>query len=252
MQFSDTTNLSGLVQLFEAELGFDYGYVSGNTERLKEFTVACNNSRRRYFSLAVQASGQWELDSNTHSDYNIIYTTITSGTKDYAFVNDANGNIILDIYKVLILPSASDTRYVELDPVDENQSENIAIIDQGSQIGTPTKYSKRANAIFFDNSPNYTVASGIKILVNREPDYYTTSDTTKKTGFPYYPEYFYIKPAFEYARRKSLAVLPALTVETLKLEGDDQRRVVGLIAKAYGSREKDIVDSISGESINSL
>lgn len=251
IQFSDTTNYRGLVQLFENEIGAQRGDISGNTEELKNFTALANNALDSYFATAIKASGTWELDDTNHDDYAVIYTTLVSGQRDYSFLTDQNGNAILDIYKVLVLPPTGST-YQELVPVDENASINASIIDEDGSVGTPNTYAKRANAIHFDVTPNYTVARGVKILINRESSYFTYTDTTKKPGYPYHQEYFYLKPAKEYARIKTLTAFTNLEKEVLKLEGDVTTGRVGLISQAYGRRKKDESDNISGEYINSI
>lgn len=252
--FSNTTEYKGLVQFYESEIGANYGDVSGNTVKLKEFTARVNLALDRYFAIAVQASGVWELDDFNHTgDYSVIYTNIVSGQRDYSFITDEDGNYILDIYKVLILPSATDTIYRELYPVDENQSENVDIIDESNTAGVPTKYAKRGNAVHFGGAIfNYNATRGIKVLVNRTSSYFTYTDTTKVAGYPYFQEYFFLKPSLEHARRNSLATLPRLEKQILDLEGDITTGRVGLIAKAYGNRRKDEEVIISGERINSI
>lgn len=253
ISFNNTSEFNGLVQLYESEIGVDYGVVSGNPIKLKEFTARCNLALDRYFAIAVQAAGTWELDDSGHtSDYAEIYTNLVSGIRDYSFITDANGNAILDIYKVLILPTSTSTIYQELDPVDENQSENIALIDESNVSGAPTRYAKRANAIHFDAIPNYSVSKGIKILINRESSHFISADTMKTPGYSYHQEYFFLKPAFDYARIHTLDSLPRLEAEMLKLEGDLATGRIGLIAKAYGNRRKDEMQSFSGETINSV
>lgn len=243
----------GLVQLYERECGLNAGDISGVDNKLKEFAADVNNALDRYFSIAVQASGTWELDDTNHTDYAVIYRQIDSGVRDYTILTDANGNAILDIYKVLILPSATDTIYRELTPVDENDSQSVAIVDESNIAGIPNSYAKRSNAIHLGGAvPNYTVARGIKILVNRASSYFVYSDTTKKPGYPYHQEYFFMKPAYEYARRKQLPTASSLEKEILKLEGDLITGRVGLIAKSYSNRRKDEMDSFSGETINSI
>lgn len=240
IQFNDTTNRKGLVQLFEREIGANFGDVSGNTNRLKDFTADCNLALDKYLSIASSASGTFEVDDTNHTDYNIIYTTITSGQQDYSFLTDENGNMILDIEKVMILPSSTATQYVELEAVNELSPENVGIINENGATGVPNAYAKRANAIFFEVTPNYTKARGIKIFISRESSSFTYTDTTKKAGYPYYQEYFYLKPSYEEARRNNLATLPRLEKLILDLEGDPQTGRIGHIARAYSKREKDV------------
>lgn len=248
--FSDSDTFQGAVQFYENEIGANYGDVSGNEQKLKEFTARANLAKRNYFAIAVQAAGTWELDDSGHDDYDIIYGHLTSGQRDYQLLTDDNGNQILDVYKVLVLPSTG-SQYQEIYPVDEN-NEGIAIVSNTGITGVPMRYGKRANAIFLDPVPNYSLSRGIKVLINRESSYYDYTDTDKTFGYPYHEEYVFLKPAYDYARINNLATFPRLEREILKLEGDVLTGRVGLIAKAYGNRKKDEIDSFSGEIINSI
>ncbi len=249
--FSDTTNYQGFVQLYERETGQNYGDVSGSVKKLKDFTVDFNNALDTYRAAATPGAGTWELGDSNHPDYAVIYAQINSGQSDYTFITDANGNQIQDIYKVLILGSATETRYRELDPVDENANENIEIIDESNVAGVPSKYGKKENSIRFNTRPNYTVARGIKIIISRTSKYAVYTDTTYAVGYPYHNEYFYLKPSLEYFRRKQIAN-SLLEKAVIKLEGDKINNVQGLIAKAYSERKKDEVDEVTGEYINSI
>ena len=251
IQFNDTENFNGLVQFYEQEIGANPRDISGNTTKLKQFTARCNLASDKYLSLAIGASGTWELDdSNYTTDYNVIYATITSGQADYTWLTDETGNTILDVQKVLILPSATATTYIELDSVNELLSENVDLIDENGGTGVPSRYAKRANGLRFDVIPNYTKARGIKMLVSRESSRFEYTDTTKKAGYPYHQEYFFLKPAYDYARINNLTSLPRLEKQVLDLEGDTNRGITGLIAEAYSSREKDTPKVMTMKRIN--
>jgi hypothetical protein len=225
----------GLVQLYERELGFKRGDVSGNTDRLAEFATDCNLAFDDFISIAIPASGMWEFDDSGHDDYPIIKTAIVSGQRDYTFVADGSGNLILDIYKVAILPGATAATYQEIEPIDEINESYGSILMENTTTGTPYRYGKLANGIFFDPIAGYSVASGLKIYVNREPSYFTTSDTTKKPGVPgNLHKYFYLKPAAEYARRNNLANQDRIMAEVLKMEGKG-----GTIEKQFAFRSRD-------------
>lgn len=252
IQFNDTTYYKGLVQLYAEEVGIRHDLLVADTEKMKKFTARVNLALDRYFAIAVQASGTWELDDSNHTDYAEIYTTLAQGQRDYPILADEHGNAILDIYKVLALPSATSTIYQEVYPVDEDLSQNISLVSEQNVQGQPIKYAKRSNAIHLDSIPSYTVARGLKILVNRESSYFTYTDTTKKPGYPYHQEYFFLKPAYEEARINGKSNLPQLEKEILKLEGDPLTGRVGLIAKAYGNRSKDEVQRLIAEEINSI
>lgn len=241
LQFNDTSTYRGLVQLYEKEIGVDRGVISGNSNRLKEFTADANLAWDEYLHLAFDASGTWQYDDSNHTDFPIIKTNLVSGQRDYTFTSDENGNLILDIHKVAILPSATATLYEEIYPVDQ-QTRNHApdIVSETTAEGKPYQYDKTANGIFLDPTPSYTVASGLKVYISREPSYFTSADTTKKPGCPgIHHRYFAIKPALDYARRNSLASYATLRDEVVSYEGDPERGIIGSIERYFSRRSRD-------------
>jgi hypothetical protein len=126
----------------------------------------------------------------------------------------------LDIYKVLVLTSSSGTTYTEISPRDEQTGTNIGgLINEDGTTGVPNIYGKTANGIFLDPKPNYNAANGLKVFINREASYFTTSDTTKKPGVPgLFHSWFYLKPALEYARRNNLSNERKIKERVLELE----------------------------------
>lgn len=224
VQFSDTSNLKGLVQIYEKECGYSYGDISGNTSRLKSFTADVNLALDDFTTRALKASGVWQFDDSNHTDYPFITTTINSGQRDYPFTTDENGNLILQIYKVMVADSSGYFR--EIYPVDQetpnNDNENVdSFINGQNATGTPTRYDLTANGIFLDLIPNYTREGALKVFINREASYFTYTDTTKKPGVPgNLHKYFALKPALDYSRRNGLKNYNALSIEVTKLERD--------------------------------
>lgn len=229
----------GLVQFFEKEIGANYGDVSGNADRLAEFTSRCNSALDDYLLLWAKSAGTFQGDDINHTSYPIETGNIVASQRDYQFDADASGNKIKDIQKVLILTSATATQYVEIEPVDE-LTYGLSGILLNTTTGLPYQYGKLGNGIFLDPVPSYSATNGIKIIVNREGSYFTTSDTTKKPGVPAFHEYFYLKPAFEYASIKGLANLASLEKKVLDLEGSERLRIGGKIQEFFSGREKDV------------
>lgn len=249
IQFNDTSTYKGLVQKFEKEIGFNRGDISGNSDKLKEFTADVNVAFDDFISIAIQAGGRWQYDDSNHTGYPIITTSLVSGQRDYSFTVDSVPSLILDIYKVAILPSSTATLYQSIEPINELEGDTDVIT--GSTVGgTPYGYSKLANGIFLEPRPNYSVSAGLKIFINREPSYFSYDDTTKKPGVPgIFHKYFYLKPARDYARIHSLACYERLNNEILKLEGDEERGIQGEIAKYFSRREKDVRPLLEYEEI---
>lgn len=240
LQFSDTTTKKGIIQEIESECGFNDGDISSNTTLLKKFTSKVNLAFDDFTKIAIQASGKYQFDDSNQTSYPIITANIVQGQRDYPFTTDSDGNLILDIYKVLILPSATATLFQPLDPIDAQSDDWNTIQTNYTGQGVPTAYDKTANGIFFDYIPSYSVANGIKIYINREASYFAYTDTTKKPGVPgILHRYFVVKGALDYARQKQLASYEGLVAEVLKYEGDEERGLVGSIARYYGKRAKD-------------
>ena len=236
IQFNDTTNYKGLVQIYEKEIGVNRADISGDSNKLKEFTADCNLALDDFISMAIQSGGTWQFDDSGHSDYPIITTNIVSGQRDYSFTTDGSGNLILDIYRIMIADSGGTFREMESTDQQTLTSNNVntdTFIDGQNSTGTPTRYDKTANGLFLDPIPNYNYTNGLRLHINREGSYFASSDTTKKPGVPgLFHKYFALKPAMDYARRKSLASYPRIELEVAKMERD--------IKEYFGKREKDI------------
>lgn len=243
LSFNDTTTLKGIVQQYEEEIGVDAGTISGNTTKLKRFTAKANLALDDFTKIAIQASGTWQWDDSNHADYPIIKTNIVSGQQSYLITSDEQSNIILDIYKVAILPSATATTYVDIVPTDEQtQDDTSGFINETTVGGVPTCYGKTANGIFFDPTPNYSATNGLKLYINREPSYFTYTDTTKKPGIPgIFHRYLVLRPAEDDARIHAKVTYQALRAERLQMEAD--------IKEYFYNREKDIPNQLKVKGI---
>lgn len=183
------------------------------------------------------AGGSWQLDDTNHTKYPIITTDLVANQRDYPFNTDEQGNIILDIYRVMVKNSSTGL-YVDLTPVDQQSSSNIASFLDGQNLtGVPNRYDKTGNAIFLDPIPSYDSTNGLKVWINREASYFTSSDTTKKWGFTgLYHEYLVLYPSYQYARAKNLANREVIKRDLIELEEK--------IRKHAGTRERDVVRRI--------
>ena len=182
------------------------------------------------YSSIFQSSGTWQFDDSNHIDYPIITTNLVSGQRDYSFTTDEQGNMILDIYKVLV--KDENGIYQEIQAVDV-QSESESGFTNGLDLtGTPSKYDKTANGIFLDKIPSYNSTGGLKIYINREGSYFLSTDTTKKPGFAaIFHEYLALRPSYMYAYRNGLPNVALLRDEMMNMEKK--------ITKFYSLRSRD-------------
>ena len=213
---------------------FDDAFITGDTTRFKQYTADVNLAKDEFLKLAAQASGTWQFDDSNHTKHPLIYMNLVSGQQDYNFTTDEEGSLILDFYKVGVLSSDTATNYTEIFPVDQQSSGRGAFIfEEESTTGTPTRYDKTGRGVFLNVAPDYNATKGLKIAINRETTYYTTSDTTKTTGVPgVLDSWFYKKPALENAKRLGLKdQIKTLTNDVEMLKQD--------IIDHFSMREKD-------------
>lgn len=216
--FSDTTTKRGLVQLYEKEIGAEYGDVSDNEDRLLEYTADANVALDDFIERAIRASGIWQYDDTNHSKHPIITTDLVTGQRDYRIVFDEQGNMVLDIYRVLVMDEQG--TFFEIYPTDQQTSSGTTAFTDGVNVqGVPSRYDKTGRSIFLDYPTSYDKEGGLKVYINREGSYFVSSDTSKKPGVPgILHKYFYLRPALDYARRNTLSSYDRILGEVVASE----------------------------------
>lgn len=226
LQFSDTTNRRGVIELIDDILGTDSTQYS-TAKKTRDVNLALD----RAFALIFSAGGTWQFDDSNQTDYPIITTNIVSGQRDYSFTTDANNNLILEVFRVLV--SDENGNFNDILPVDvSSKYAPVGFTDGNNTGGLPNSYDKLGNGIFLDPIPNYNRTGGLKVYINREASYFTTTDTTKKAGFAgLFHEYLALLPAYKYARDNAMSIANSLKNDVAEMEN--------AIIDYYKSREKD-------------
>jgi hypothetical protein len=178
MQFSDTTTKSGIIQNCEIGLFGDNGYgkITGDANRLLQFTERANRALDRFVFLAMTADEKWSFDDNNYTDLAIAQTDIVSGQRDYQFALEH-----LEIEKVLIM--TPDGTWKEIKPLSQTQNKQTFYENNTGNTGVPTRYEKRGSTIFLDVVPDYNSTNGLKVFFSRGASYFVSTDTTKVAGF---------------------------------------------------------------------
>jgi hypothetical protein len=231
MQFSDTATLTGLIQDCEQQLFGDQGFgqISGNANRLKQFTNLLNRALDRYVGIALQNDGGWEFDDSNYTDYPIGTSSITSGQQDYPLTVEH-----MMIIGVEILNASSQwSSLYEIQDRDFLRSGVSPSNYRSGATGIPTEYRKVANSLFLYPTPNFTQAASLKVHFQRPPSYFTYTDTTKVPGFaaiqhPYLSTY----ASWLYARSKQMPIKNDLAVDVRRWEEVE-------IPLFYATRSKD-------------
>jgi len=234
LQFSDSSTKSGIVEMIDET-------VSSNSISypIEQKTRDINLALDKVLSLIFEVGGTWQFDDFNHTDYPIITTDINSGQRDYSFTVDGSGNLVLDIYKVMV--ADANGVFFEVFPTDQQGNAPLSMTDGQNTQGSVLTYDKTGNGIFLDLIPNYDRDDGLKVWINRTGSYFTTSDTTKKPGFAgLFHEYLVLRPAYQYAYRKGLSNVNILKNEMIEMEN--------AIMEHYKSRERDVTKTLRGRS----
>jgi len=224
--------------MYEKEIGANRGDISGNLIRLKEFTAEANNALDEYTRLAISASGRWKFDDSNHTDFPEITTDLVAGQREYTFVNDEEGNVILDIYRVYVKDSEGKFKLIK--PIDaDTETVDKSNYDGQDTEGDTYEYDKTANGILLNLVPQDGVIEGLKVSINREASYFEHSDTIRRPGiYGLHHKYLYLKPALDYARRNTLTSYPRIEMEVLRIEREIKD---GLNRRAKDERRRLIV-----------
>jgi hypothetical protein len=232
MVFSDTTNLTGLIQDCEQRLFGDggFGKITGDTVLLKQFTNRLNRAYDRYVSLAIRSDGRWQFDSSNYTDFPIGVTNLITDQQDYAFAVEH-----VTILGVEVQDEAGN--WSALTEIDQRakQFEGLSISEYYKDTsGIPIKYDKVGNSVFLYPKPNYDKTGGLKVHFQRGPDYFEHTDTTKVPGFQvmHHP-YLTLQASASYALDRGLTL--ATDLNTLVNQWEQVE-----IPTFYSRRAKDV------------
>jgi len=248
LPFSDTTNRTGIIQLIE-----DNTLTQGATSSSYPLTVKTrdvNMALVEFMMIAMEVSGKWKVDDTNQTDYPFVTFNLAANQQDYSFLNDGSTipNQILDIHHVEI--KDANGNWITLDTYDMFNDGTRSLNQSATQAGTPTRYAKTANGIFFDLKPDYSSTNGAKIYFSRSPSYFASTDTTKYPGIPdMFHRWCALRPSYDYCLRKGMANAGAYKLELYGPDGKSGLK--GSIEEYYSSRDKDAVMKISMKRINS-
>lgn len=228
MQFSDTTNKTGLIQDCEMTVFSQYGAISGDSDRLLDFTARLNRAYDKVATLIMSADGRWQWDDNNYTtELPIGSTDLVDGQKDYTFAVEH-----LRIIKVIIKDEAGNSNFIK--PIDIHEPEAKLMYEQtATEVeGIPVMYDKLADIIRLYPTPNYDYTGGLTVHYQRPPSYFVSTDTTKSAGIPsIFDRYLSIAASADYAISRQLTNKNDLFNLSQRMEQD--------ILDWYSKRSKD-------------
>lgn len=178
MQFSDTTNLNGLIQKCEDYTGIGNGNISGDSITLKKFASNINEALYDLVIEIMKSQDEFDWDDFSKTDYPIGYASLTTN-RDYTFPASLG---FLTIKRLDI--SWDGTNYYQATPIDSAEMKfglgNADTEDSYFSLTEP-RYDPKANGFWlYPRATSAQVAAGAKFRIEftREFTEFSSSDTT--------------------------------------------------------------------------
>ena len=225
MQFSDSANLTGIVE----EIDF-YINTDSTSYPLKQKARNVNRRLDDVVSIILASDGRWEWDDSNQTDLPIGTSTLVNNQQDYEIA----GATFLKITRVEV--KDINGNYRKLEPIDQRNITTESLTEFQKTAGKPLFYDKIGDSVFLYPKPStalVTASAGLKVYFKRIPSYFSYDDTTKTPGFaPLYHRILSVGAALDYAIANEMVnKINILTPIMAKLEQ-------GLI-DFYSSRSQD-------------
>jgi hypothetical protein len=155
--------------------------ISINEYPIEKITRAVNRGVSRLFLTALSADRNVQVDDFNHGDYPQVDIDLVSGQRRYSILQDSNLNDILKINAVVVLDENDQPKDIKIIDIKDKGAEGIRWQDTEDQTPYVADYS--AGVLDLDPAPDYNKTDGLRVYVQREPELFTSSDTTKELGF---------------------------------------------------------------------
>ena len=226
MVFSDTTTNLGIIQACEDQCGLGITGISGDSNKLKEFTRYANRANRKIWHWIFTSQGIWQYDDSNETGQPEGTASLVDSTAIYALPTGT-----LTVRRVEI--KDSDGNWFELDQIAESDIPE-AIPEYDSSDGQPNQYRLIGDEIQLFPAPDYASTDGLKVYFDRTSTDFANSDTTQTPGFatPYH-DLVAIGASLEWLKSKRP------DANTIGLLREDWLRGEQEVIEFYSQRNKD-------------
>ena len=192
-----------------------------------------NNAYDRVVSLILSADSKWQFDDSNQTDLPIATAALVADQADYAL---ATSHLTMD--RIEILNSSGETwrRLFQIDQQQLKQGSSLALDEYQSANGEPNQYDLIGNSIILYPTPNYSLASALKVYFTRGGTLYTSAEVTTGTKVPGFISLFHdlisLWTSYNYAIANGQNTANGFFVEIQRLEKD--------LEEFYGKRDRDV------------
>jgi hypothetical protein len=221
IQFSDTTNKSGIIQLVELNCGLADGGISGDSTLLKQTTALANMASSEVWHLIFKNNTGWIYDDSNNSDLPQATQNLVAGTSKYAIPSSA-----LSAIRWEVMDSAGNFRQIY--PITLAEMKGMAVDEFLDTDGMPLYYRMLGTTIELFPAPaasQVTTTGGLKAYFDRGVSTFASTDTTKTPGFASeYHDLISLKTSV-----KLLQIIKPDSPTLISLKGDEVKREAQLV-----------------------
>lgn len=178
MVFNDITTGTGVIQECERICNLGATGITGNSQRLVDFTARINTAIDRFYALAFQFDALWNFDGTSQTGTPIFTTNLVANTQAYDITSFAPTLVALN----QVFAKDTNGNYFEIFPQDDVVNPK-AYVDT-AVYGTPSTYELVGNSILLNDIPSYSSTSGLKIVGKRNGLKFATTDGSAALGIP--------------------------------------------------------------------
>jgi hypothetical protein len=180
MQYNSiNTDKLGLVEDTLFLCGLPAATASYTSYSLADITRNINTSYLDTARSIWDCAAGWQYDDSNNTDLPVAYSTLVNGQQDYSLPTDAQRVQRIEIEDIF-------GNYNVLKQIDIHDIDNQAMSEFMGTAGMPLYYDLVGRSINLYPAPasgNVTLASGIAVYVDREPELFTTASTSATPGF---------------------------------------------------------------------
>lgn len=214
IQFSDTSNGNGIVELIARATGT--GSATSSTYPLKQKTVDVNSALDYFFFLAKKYANKQKVDDTGNTTEPKYSQNLVSGTQTYTFTTDSGSNKINAVDRVEVLRAdGSSKRLTQLN----RESVDVGLASYKSTAGEPEEYEIIGKTINLYPKPSYNSTNGLILYTERDGVYFASTDTSVYAGIPNnFHDYLWVRPSAIWASLKKLPQAKDLNALKTELE----------------------------------
>lgn len=179
MNYSDTTNKTGIIQRNEMLCSMGDGAISGDATLLKQFTGLNNESYYEVWMAEMSVNYKARADDYNYTDLPDAPIALVAGQADYTLpVAVASANVATFLRLNGLYYKMGNER-IYLRPMQSNET-------RSDTQGTPTAYQLNGKSFIFDRPVSSDFVSRVTYIhaeFQRVPDAFLSVDTTQQPGF---------------------------------------------------------------------